>query len=217
MAMSTRCHYYIKRTHKPRFCDKKSSQLWCEKKNTEDDLPSVSLHLCRKHFIILETQIKKRVLMWSSIPSKIIASSLFHSRVEEFQRMARLLSQPDVFQEDEHEAFESSSDETEDEDSVRDDILTTIIENQDFSRYDLTRLIIDADFRPIRQNINSFNKFGETPLMTAVRVGDKDMVRLLLWKDADPHLSNAENQNAFDFAQQHPDGEELEYILEKGP
>ncbi len=135
---------------------------------------------------------------------------------QEFQRMTSLQQDATAFLEKKDEDDETD-DETEDEDSVRDDILTTIIENQDFSRYDLTRLIIDADFRPIRQNINSFNKFGETPLMTAVRVGDKDMVRLLLWKDADPHLTNAENQNAFDFAQQHPDGEELEYILEKGP
>ena len=121
---------------------------------------------------------------------------------QEHQQMA--------FLEEKNETDESLS---ETEDLLRDDILTTIIENPDFSRYHLMRLIIDADFCLIRPNINSFNKFDETPLMTAVRVGDKDMVRLLLWKDADPHLTNSENQTAFDFAQQHPDGVELERIL----
>ncbi len=48
--------------------------------------------------------------------------------------------------------------------------------------------------------VNGKDKYGETPLMLASRLGYPDIVQLLLEHGADPNARNLENQTALDLA-----------------
>ena len=63
-------------------------------------------------------------------------------------------------------------------------------------------------------NINQINHNNETPLMTAVRIGDVDLISSLLQRGADVDVSNAADMTVFDFLQARPDRDELERLID---
>jgi len=63
-------------------------------------------------------------------------------------------------------------------------------------------------------NINQINHNDETPLMTAVRIGDVDLISSLLQRGADVDVSNAADMTVFDFLQARPDRDELERLID---
>ena len=62
--------------------------------------------------------------------------------------------------------------------------------------------------------INQINHNDETPLMTAVRIGDVDLISSLLQRGADVDVSNAADMTVFDFLQARPDRDELERLID---
>jgi len=79
---------------------------------------------------------------------------------------------------------------------------------------------IKADRKAIRLilkkggNVNQINQNDETPLMTAVRIGDADLISSLLQRGADVDVSNTANMTVFDFLQARPDRDELEMLID---
>ncbi len=63
-------------------------------------------------------------------------------------------------------------------------------------------------------NVNQINQNDETPLMTAVRIGDADLISSLLQRGADVDVSNTANMTVFDFLQARPDRDELEMLID---
>ena len=96
--MANTCQYYIKKTNDPRICGKKSYIIFGEDDDEADtgflsllfpvgfECSGPSLWLCRKHYKMLENQTKKLKARTSGISEKVIASSLLHSHLKEFQQ-----------------------------------------------------------------------------------------------------------------------------------
>ncbi len=96
--MANTCQYYIKKTNDPRICGKKSYIIFGEDDDEADngffsllfpvgfEFSGPSLLLCRKHSKMIQNQTKRLKARTSEIPEKVIASSLLHSHLKEFQQ-----------------------------------------------------------------------------------------------------------------------------------
>ena len=96
--MANTCQYYIKKTNDPRICGKKSYIIFGEDDDEADngffsllfpvgfEFSGPSLLLCRKHLKMIQNQTKRLKARTSEIPEKVIASSLLHSHLKEFQQ-----------------------------------------------------------------------------------------------------------------------------------
>ena len=106
--MANTCQYYIKKTNDPRICGKKSYIIFGEDDDEADtgflsllfpvgfECSGPSLWLCRKHYKMLENQTKKLKARTSGISEKVIASSLLHFHLKEFQQKTSVDDDPEV-------------------------------------------------------------------------------------------------------------------------